>query len=578
MKSMAACILVPFVCTAAQGGEPAKKTGPAEWKRLGVPGVVVDHSPASSGLYIGSPSLAVLPGGDYVAAHDFFGPKSNEFKSARSVVFRSADRGRTWKQVGEIQGAFWSSLFVHRGKLYLLGTDRHHGDVVIRRSEDGGATWTQPKDAATGLLRGGGEHHCAPMPVLEHKGRLWRAFEWRNPPVAWGINYRSGMLSAPVDADLLRADSWSATNFLPSDRGWNGKDMGAWLEGNAVVGPDGALVNLLRVQTRSPDEKAAIVRIGPDGKTASFDPEKDFIPFPGGAKKFTVRYDPQTKRYWSVPTIVHPRHRKPNPGGIRNTLALSSSPNLRDWTVHCILLYHPDVKKHGFQYVDWLFEGNDLIAVCRTAYDDGLGGARNNHDANFLTFHRIKNFRTLTMKDSVPAALDPAPKEGADAGCEEADGPADGPEARLRKAGLVLPPVAKPRNTYVPAVRVGNLLFVSGTGPGQADGKPIVGVLGKTMKVPEGKAAARRVGLNVLAIVRQELGSLDRVERLVKTLGMVNAAPDFTEHPAVVNGFSDLMAEVFGAEKGIGTRSAVGMASLPGGIPVEIEAIFQVKD
>lgn len=147
-----------------------------------VPGVVIDHSPASSGLYIGSPGIAVLPGGDYVASHDFFGPKSNEHVSARSVIFRSADRGLTWKKTAEIQGAFWSTLFVHRGALYLLGTDRHHGNAVIRRSTDRGTTWTSPLDRATGLLRDNGEYHCAPMPVIEHEGRLWRAMEWRNPP------------------------------------------------------------------------------------------------------------------------------------------------------------------------------------------------------------------------------------------------------------------------------------------------------------------------------------------------------------------------------------------------------------
>lgn len=367
-----------------------------------VPGVVIDHSPASSGLYIGSPSIAVLTNGDYVASHDFFGPKSDEFIRARSVVFRSADRGASWHKVSEIQGAFWSSLFVHHGALYLLGPDRHHGNILIRRSTDGGSTWTSPTNAATGLLRDNGEYHCAPMPVLEHQGRLWRAFEWRNPPIAWGINYRAGVLSAPLNADLLQATNWTASNFLPSDRSWLNADMGAWLEGNAVVAPDGTLVDLLRVQTRSPDEKAAIVRLSPDGRTASFDPAVGFVAFPGGAKKFTVRFDPASKLYWSVASIVSERHRAENPGGIRNTLALTCSPDLREWTIRSILLYHPDVKNHGFQYVDWLFEGEDLIAVCRTAYDDAEGGAHNNHDANYLTFHRIQNFRTQTMADSVP--------------------------------------------------------------------------------------------------------------------------------------------------------------------------------
>lgn len=391
-------VMVCVVCAAAHAAGEGEQRPRFDL----VPGVVIDHSPASSGLYIGSPSIAVLPAGDYVVSHDFFGPKSGEHEKARSLVFRSRDRGRSWTKVSEIQGAFWSSLFVHRGGLYLLGPDRHHGDILIRRSADGGETWTTPTSAASGLLRDDGEYHCAPMPVLEHQGRLWRAFERRDPPVAWGINYRAGMLSAPADADLLQATNWTASNFLPSDRAWNHGDMGAWLEGNAVVAPNGELVNVLRVQTRSPDEKAAIVRISADGRTASFDPDTGFVRFPGGAKKFAIRHDARTSCYWSIASIVHERHRASNPGGIRNTLALTCSPDLTNWTVRCILLYHPDVAKHGFQYVDWLFDGADIIAACRTAYDDGWGGAHNNHDANFLTFHRFAGFRGLTMGDSVP--------------------------------------------------------------------------------------------------------------------------------------------------------------------------------
>lgn len=367
-----------------------------------VPGVIIDYSPAASGLYIGSPSIAVLPNGDYVASHDFFGPKSNEHVSARSAVFRSADRGATWRRTAEIQGAFWSKLFVHRDALYFLGTDRHHGNAIIRRSTDGGTTWTEPTSPKTGLLRANSEYHCAPMAVIEHKGRLWRAMEWRHPPEKWGVNYRAGMMSIPVEGDLLDASQWTFAEFLPSYRAWNGGDMGAWLEGNAVVTPAGEVVNILRVQTKSSDEKAAIVRVSPDGRALHFEPEKDFVPFNGGSKKFTIRFDPQTKLYWSLASIVAERHRADNPGGIRNTLALVASPDLREWTTRSVLLYHTDVKKHGFQYVDWQFDGDDIIAACRTAYDDGVGGARNAHDANFLTFHRWKNFRALTMADAPP--------------------------------------------------------------------------------------------------------------------------------------------------------------------------------
>jgi enamine deaminase RidA (YjgF/YER057c/UK114 family) len=157
--------------------------------------------------------------------------------------------------------------------------------------------------------------------------------------------------------------------------------------------------------------------------------------------------------------------------------------------------------------------------------------------------------------------------------------PAEGatPEARLRALKLELPAVGKPGATLVPAVRAGDLLFVSGHGPNAPGLKPVLGKVGADLDVKAGQAAARRVGLITLAVVRKELGSLDKVVRLVKVLGMVNATPGFQQHPQVINGFSDLMVEVFGEKAGTGARSAVGMASLPGGIPVEVEAIFQVR-
>jgi enamine deaminase RidA (YjgF/YER057c/UK114 family) len=150
-------------------------------------------------------------------------------------------------------------------------------------------------------------------------------------------------------------------------------------------------------------------------------------------------------------------------------------------------------------------------------------------------------------------------------------------EARLQDLKDKLPEPVKSKNTLVQAVRVGDLLFVSGHGPTRDEGKPWVGRLGQDMDVKEGQAAARRAGLHILRAVRDELGSLNKVARLVKALGMVNATPDFKDHPQVINGFSDLMVEVFGEKAGKGARSAVGMSSLPGGIPVEVEAVFEVK-
>ena len=152
-----------------------------------------------------------------------------------------------------------------------------------------------------------------------------------------------------------------------------------------------------------------------------------------------------------------------------------------------------------------------------------------------------------------------------------------GAEARLAELKLELPPAPKPVATYVTAVRHGDVLYVSGHGPLCSDGSMITGRLGDTMEVADGSAAARQTGLAILATVRAHLGSLDKVVRLIKTLGMVNSTPEFAEQPKVINGFSDLMKDVFG-DAGVGARSAVGMGALPGGIAVEIEAIYQVQD
>jgi enamine deaminase RidA (YjgF/YER057c/UK114 family) len=151
-------------------------------------------------------------------------------------------------------------------------------------------------------------------------------------------------------------------------------------------------------------------------------------------------------------------------------------------------------------------------------------------------------------------------------------------EEKLKELKLQLPEIAKnPALMLVPAVRVGDMLYVSGHVPVGSDGKNIVGKLGQDMDVKQGQEAARNVALRVLSVVRQELGSLDKVVRVVKTLGMVNCTPDFTQSPAVVNGFSEVFVQLYGDQAGKGARSAVGMVSLPGGVPVEVEIILQVK-
>jgi len=149
-------------------------------------------------------------------------------------------------------------------------------------------------------------------------------------------------------------------------------------------------------------------------------------------------------------------------------------------------------------------------------------------------------------------------------------------EQRLASLSLELPPAPKPVAVYRPVVVVNNLAYVSGHGPVRSDGSLILGRVGADLNQEQGYAAARQVGLAILSTLRAHFGSLNAVQRVVKTLGMVNSAPDFLEHPQVINGCSDLFALVFGDEQGIGARSAVGMGPLPGNIAVEIEVIFEL--
>ena len=150
-------------------------------------------------------------------------------------------------------------------------------------------------------------------------------------------------------------------------------------------------------------------------------------------------------------------------------------------------------------------------------------------------------------------------------------------EARLKELNLTLPPPPKPAGVYKAVVVIGNMAYVSGHGPLKDDGTMITGKIGAGSDQQAGYDAARQTALAILSSVRTKLGSLDRVSRLIKSLGMVNCTPDFEQHPAVINGYSEVMSAVFGPDNGVGARSAVGMGSLPGNITVEIEAIFELK-
>ena len=366
------------------------------------------HQPERTRTYLGSPSIVRLPDGALLAAHDYFGrrsPRNRDGEEALTSVYRSEDNGKTWHNTTHIINCFWSSLFVHRESAYILGTSQRFGSIVIRRSADGGHSWSHPTDEQSGLLFRGGpgqeppNYHCAPVPILRHAGRIYRAFEdcvsrkW--PPVG----AQSLVISAAEDSNLLEASSWTQSNRLLFDPAWVLPDWSvikspAWLEGNVVLAPNGEMWNVLRFHSDPLVDRAAIVKIHDGGRRITFDPANGFIDFPGGMSKFTIRRDPVTKLYLTLAN----NNTDPAYAEQRNVLSLCASEDLLHWRhVKTLLeddtgLSHEDsIRLTGFQYADWQFDGDNIIFVVRMAYRGAVGY----HDANRITFHVLENFRRL---------------------------------------------------------------------------------------------------------------------------------------------------------------------------------------
>ena len=238
----------------------------------------------------------------------------------------------------------------------------------------------------------------------------------------WGVGFQSCVISAPADADLLDAENWAMSNKLPFDPSWVQPDWGeatvpGWREGNVVAAPDGELWNLLTFEAKPfPQEKAARIKIHDQGQRISFDPKNGFLDFPGSKAKFSVRRDPETGTYLSLvnPLVdleslhaiatspaLNSGHRKKHPYRQRNVVALTASQDLWNWRVVTELMAddsgleaEASILLTGFQYIDWQFDGDDLIYLVRTAYR----GTRNFHDANRVVFRRLNNFREPVIK------------------------------------------------------------------------------------------------------------------------------------------------------------------------------------
>lgn len=346
-----------------------------------VPGTVIVHSPKSSGVFRGTPSIAKLPNGELIASNDVFGTGI----SNRTDIFRSVDNGNSWDSIASVNGAVWSGLFYHQNKLYLLGANTSGGaNLVIRASADSGFTWSSPTVIVSGAC------HGSSTPVLFANGRIYKAYEFHDTDLngKWMSGNKAYIVSAAMNADLLDAGSWIQSEKLEKPAWIDGT---GWLEANAVIGPDGKIKCISRLASMD-GVHAGYYSLSSNTQIEVGSAKK--IQFWGGASKFNIKYDPTSQKYWSLTNYVPQQFKEGNrsAGGIRNVLALTCSDDLESWQIKAIVLADDDVESVGFQYVDWLFDGNDILFVSRTAYDDGMGGADNFHNANFMTFHRIINY------------------------------------------------------------------------------------------------------------------------------------------------------------------------------------------
>jgi len=379
-----------------------------------LPGVVITRSLEPKKIFITNPSITILPDGDYLAACTG-AYRVTGTSSAGVSFFLSSDKGVNWKAQSINNGAMsYQNLFVHNGTLYLMGTSGVQSNVIIRKSTDKGVTWTYPTNDTDGILLSG-QYHSAPVPVVVSGGRIWRAFETN----VEGENKTAFVMSAPVNADLMKAANWTCTNALNYNTAWisgDGKSFKQWLEGNVVVDKNGNIVNILRVDEEKYGGVAAIATV--TGTTQlGFNPTTDIINFPGGGKKFTIRYDALTDKYWAITNAEFDEDRTKTQDGIysngthcgllRNRLVLIYSPDLRNWTIKDTLISNENPFLYGFQYVDWQFDGNDIIAVSRTAFEDERGLPVRQHDANYFLFHRFSNFRTGILSSTIETKNDP---------------------------------------------------------------------------------------------------------------------------------------------------------------------------
>ncbi len=348
-----------------------------------------DEVYAFSGRYLCSPSLVRHPEGFLLASMDLFDYQSPQ---NLTLIFRSDDNGATWYYVSELMPCFWGKMFIHKGDLYMLGCSTEYGDLIIGKSTDGGKTFCAPVTLLRGSngKKGNNGVHKNPQNVMHYKGRIYETLEWGTWWSDNGFCHAAMVMSCDENADLMNPENWSFTEPRKFDRFTDEMaDLpmnNMTIEGTLVVDRDGQLLNVMRFGNSK--GLALAYSVDTENPHAMLEYSR-CIEFPAHLSKFMIKYDAVSDKYYSIASRLYDKE-KPS---TRNLLSLMASDDLNKWEVVTDLLdyRHEDYEKVGFQYVDFEFEGDDIIYLCRTA----MNGANSFHDSNYSTFHTIKNFRNI---------------------------------------------------------------------------------------------------------------------------------------------------------------------------------------
>lgn len=346
-----------------------------------------DGAYAFSGKYLCSPSLVRHPDGYLLSSTDVY---ASAYPQNLTLIFRSDDEGKTWHYVSELMPCFWGKLFVHRGELYMLSCSTEYGDLLIGRSTDGGKSFSAPVTLLRGSNGKNGECgvHKNPQNMLIYNGRLYGTLEygsWANTE----YGHAASVMSCDVNADLLDPESWSFSEPLKfdhfSEELCDLKKPVMTIEGTLAVSPENELLNIMRFGKRG---YAIAYKVNTDDPEAPLE-YRGLIRLNANFSKFMIKRDPVSGKYLTVATRLYDG----SPDNARDLLSLMSSDDLKSFSTVCDILDHRSIDRNkiGFQYVDFSFDGDDIIFQCRTAFN----GAHSYHDSNYATFHRIKNFRSL---------------------------------------------------------------------------------------------------------------------------------------------------------------------------------------